>query len=69
MSYQERHETPVKAITERQSFKLELKKKTIEKFIWNKRHDTLTQESKATKFKRKPPKKKKFTGGVCQLST
>ncbi len=38
MINQERHEDPAKAITERHPFKLELRKRTVEKFIWNKRH-------------------------------
>ena len=38
MSNKERHEVPAKSITERQSFKLEFMKRTLEKFIWNKRH-------------------------------
>ena len=38
MINQERHEDPAKDITERHPFKLELRKRTVEKFIWNKRH-------------------------------
>ena len=60
MSNQERHEAPAKAITERHSFKLELRKRTVEKFIWNKRHPNAGIKGyDLSKFKRKPNKGKK----------
>ena len=70
MSNQERHEAPAKAITERHSFKLELRKRTVEKFIWNKRHRT--QESKATtslSSKENQTKEKSHAGGVGPITT
>ena len=60
MSNQERHEDPSKAITERHPFKLELRKRTVERFIWNKRHPNKGIKSyDHPKFKRKPNKGKK----------
>ena len=60
MSNQERHEAPAKAITERHSFKLEFGKRTVEKFIWNKRHPNAGIKGyDLSKFKRKPNKGKK----------
>ena len=60
MSNQERHEAPAKAITERHTFKLELRKRTVEKFIWNKRHPNAGIKGyDLSKFKRKQNKGKK----------
>ena len=60
MSNQERHEAPAKAITERHTFKLELRKRTVEKFIWNKRHPNAGIKGyDLSKFKRKQNNGKK----------
>ena len=60
MSNQERHEAPAKAITERSSFKLDIRKRTVEKFIWSKRHPNAGIKGyDLSKFKRKPNKRKK----------
>ena len=70
MSKQERHEAPAKTITERHTFKLELRKRTVRSSSGIK--DTLTQESKATtslSSKENQTKEKSHAGGVGPLAT